>query len=369
MEVIRVGGKRIYPGFIAGISTIGMMEVSAVRASVDHSETGNLNPNVRANVAYNPDSELIPVSRSNGVLVANVSPQSGLISGQSSLMMLDGWTWENATLNHPTALHITWPSMKIHTGKDAKRKEEQIDERQKKLMNLDNLFKDARAYAKIHRNPSKQATQKQYHDLKYESMIPFVLGEKPLFIQANDIRQIEAAVHWADAQNLKAVIVGGKDAWRTTDLLKLKNVPVILGSILSLPSRRFEDYDQPYKNPLLLYKSGVEFCIGGGGRFGASFQRNLPYHAAMAVAFGLPMKEALKSITLNVAKILGVGDQLGSIEIGKDATLFISDGDPLDIRTNIIQCFIQGKKIDMSDRHKMLYEKYQKKYQQLNLLD
>jgi len=236
-------------------------------------------------------------------------------------------------------------------------------------MNLDNLFKDARAYAKIHRNPSKQATQKQYHDLKYESMIPFVLGEKPLFIQANDIRQIEAAVHWADAQNLKAVIVGGKDAWRTTDLLKLKNVPVILGSILSLPSRRFEDYDQPYKNPLLLYKSGVEFCIGGGGRFGASFQRNLPYHAAMAVAFGLPMKEALKSITLNVAKILGVGDQLGSIEIGKDATLFISDGDPLDIRTNIIQCFIQGKKIDMSDRHKMLYEKYQKKYQQLNLLD
>lgn len=368
MEVIRVVGKHVYPGFIAGISTIGLTEVSAVRASVDYAETGSLNPNVRAHIAYNPDSELIPVARSNGVLTANVTPQSGLIPGQSSLMMLDGWTWENATLNHPTALHINWPSMRMDTGKDAKPEDEQIEERQEKLKHLDNLIADARAYAKIHRNPSKQKSRKHDHDLRFESMIPFVLGEKPIFIRANDIRQIEAAVHWADRLELDAVIVGGKDAWRTVALLKQKNVSVILESILSLPSRRFEDYDQPFKTPFMLYRAGVDFCIGGGGRYGAAFQRNLPYHAAMAAAFGLPVNEALKSITLNAAKILGVGSQLGSIEIGKDATLFISDGDPLDLRTNILQCFIQGKKIDMSDRHKMLYEKYRKKYQQLNIL-
>ena len=164
MEVIRVGGKHIYPGFVAAISTIGMTEVSAVRASVDYAETGNLNPNVRANVAYNPDSELIPVARSNGVLIANVTPQSGLIPGQSSLMMLDGWTYENATLNHPTALHINWPSMGIDTGKDADPADEQIANRQKKLEELDNLISDARAYAALERNPGKKASQKHDHD-------------------------------------------------------------------------------------------------------------------------------------------------------------------------------------------------------------
>ena len=368
MEVIRVGGKHIYPGFVAAISTIGMTEVSAVRASVDYAETGNLNPNVRANVAYNPDSELIPVARSNGVLIANVTPQSGLIPGQSSLMMLDGWTYENAILNHPTALHINWPSMGIDTGKDADPADEQIANRQKKLEELDNLISDARAYAGLERNPGKKASQKHDHDLRFESMIPFVLGEKPIFIRANDVRQIEAAVHWADRQELDAVIVGGKDSWRTLNLLKQKKIPVVLESTLSLPARRFEDYDQPFKTPYMLYNAGVEFCIGGSGRYGASFQRNLPYHAAMAAAFGLPVNEAVKSITLNAAKILGLGEQIGSIEIGKEATLFIADGDPLDLRTQILQCFIQGKKIDMSDRHKMLYEKYRTKYKQLKLL-
>lgn len=369
MEVIIIPGKHVYPGFVAAVSTIGLTEVSRVRASVDYAEVGRINPNVRANVSYNPDSELIPVARSNGVLVANVVPQSGLISGQSSLMMLDGWTWENATFLHPSGLHLNWPSMQLDTGPDAEPVEKQMDDRREKLKEIDDIFRDARAYGQTKRSPSKQRSQIPGHDLRLESMIPYALAEKTVFVHANEIRQIEAAVYWANRMELDITIVGGRDAWRVADILKQYQVSVILESTLSLPTRRFEDYDQPYKTPFLLHQAGVNFCIGGGGRYGAAFQRNLPYHAAMAAAYGLPVKEALKSVTLYPARILGVEKRLGSLEIGKDATLFIADGDPLDIRTEIIQCFIQGKKIDMSDRHKMLYSKYRKKYRQLGILE
>lgn len=368
-EVINISGKHVYPGFVAATSTIGLTEISRVRASVDYAEVGRINPNVRANVSYNPDSELIPVARSNGVLVANIVPRSGLISGQSSLMMLDGWTWENATLQHPTGLHLNWPSMSLDVGPKAEPEEKQLKERREKLKEIDDLFRDAKAYGQTKRNPSKQRSQIPGHDLRLESMISYALSEKPVFVHANEVRQIEAAVHWSNRMGVKIVLVGARDSWRVLDLLTQNQVPVILESIHSLPSRRFEDYDQPYKTPFLLHQAGITFCIAGGGRYGASFQRNLPYHSAMAAAYGLPVKEALKSVTLFPAQILGVEDRLGSLEIGKDATLFIADGDPLDIRTEIIQCFIQGKKIDMSDRHKELYGKYQEKYRQLGIIE
>ncbi|MFQ6611712.1 MAG: amidohydrolase family protein [Fidelibacterota bacterium] len=369
-EVIDLEGKHVYPGFISSVTSIGLMEIGAVKATVDFAERGRLNPNVRANVSYNPDSEIIPVTRSNGVLLANATPASGLISGQSSLMMLDGWTWENATLKHPTGLHINWPKMTLNLNPKAKKSlKKQKQERQQQLQDLDDFFDQVRAYAKLREINPKNTLHQQDQDLRLEGMLPFLRRESPIFVHANEIRQIEAAIHWAKRQKVNIIIIGGRDAWRTTDLLKKNQIPVIYESVLSLPYRRYEDYDQTFKTPARLYQAGVQFCIAASGAsFETPHQRNLPYHAAMAAAYGLPKEVALKSITLFPAEILGVADQIGSLAVGKDATLFITDGDPLDARTHVEQAFIQGKKIDMRDRHKILYQKYQEKYRQLGLL-
>ncbi|MDB9884888.1 amidohydrolase family protein [Candidatus Marinimicrobia bacterium] len=369
-KVVDLQGKHVYPGLIAAVSGIGLVEINAVPVTNDHSERGDFNPNVRANVAYNPDSKIIPTTRSNGVLIANVAPGSGLVSGQSSIMMMDGWTWEEATLLHPSGLHINWPNMEIRTGgrfqTPAKR---QINQRQKALKSLDKIIENGRAYSKLRQTKSRKAEEYHNEDLRLESLLDYVNGNLPIYIHANEVRQIEAAVAWSKRLQLNIIIVGGRDAWRTTTLLKTNNVPVIYESVTSLPSRRFEDYDQAYKSPALLYQAGVQFCIASSGSAGASYNvRNLPNHAAMAAAYGLPKDIALRSVTLSVAEIIGIDKQVGSLEPGKDATLFISNGDPLDIRTNVLQAYIQGRTIDMNDKHKTLYHKYQEKYRQLGIL-
>jgi len=369
-EVIDLEGKHVYPGFIAAISGIGLVEINAVAVTNDHSERGDFNPNVRANVAYNPDSEIIPTTRSNGVLIANVAPSSGLVSGQSSIMMMDGWTWENATLSHPSGLHINWPQMGIRTGGRFRTPpKKQAERRQKALKALDDMIEQSRAYARLRQTKSRSAEDYHNEDLRLESMIAYVQGNLPIYIHANEVRQIEAAIHWAKRHDVKIIIVGGKDAWRTTDLLTENRIPIIYEVVTALPSRRFEDYDQAYKGPTLLNEAGVQFCIATAGSAGAAYRlRNLPNQAAMAAAYGLPKDAALRSITLSAAEILGIDNQVGSLDAGKDATLFIANGDPLEIRTNVLQAYIQGRKIDMGDRHKMLYEKYQKKYRQLGIL-
>ncbi len=371
-EVIDLEGKHVYPGFIAAVSGIGLVEINAVDVTNDHSERGDFNPNVRANVAYNPDSEIIPTTRSNGVLIANVVPASGLVSGQSSIMMMDGWTWENATLSHPSGLHINWPQMGTRTGGRFGRSvpiKKQIERRNKSLKALDDMMKESRAYARLRQTKSRSAENYHNEDLRLESMIPYVQGKLPIYVHANEVRQIEAAVHWSKRQDVNIIIVGGKDAWRTTNLLRKNKVPVIYEGVTALPNRRFEDYDQAYKGPALLHEAGVQFCIASSGSAGGAYRvRNLPNQAAMAAAYGLPKDEALRSITLSAAEILGIDKQLGSLESGKDATLFISNGDALEIRTNVLQAYIQGRKIDMNDRHKTLYNKYQEKYRQLGIL-
>jgi len=371
-EVIDLEGKHVYPGFIAAVSGIGLVEINAVDVTNDHSERGDFNPNVRANVAYNPDSEIIPTTRSNGVLIANVVPASGLVSGQSSIMMMDGWTWENATLSHPSGLHINWPQMGTRTGGRFGRSvpiKKQIERRNKSLKALDDMMKESRAYARLRQTKSRSAENYHNEDLRLESMIPYVQGKLPIYVHANEVRQIEAAVHWSKRQDVNIIIVGGKDAWRTTNLLRKNKVPVIYEGVTALPNRRFEDYDQPYKGPALLHEAGVQFCIASSGSAGGAYRvRNLPNQAAMAAAYGLPKDEALRSITLSAAEILGIDKQVGSLESGKDATLFISNGDALEIRTNVLQAYIQGRKIDMNDRHKTLYNKYQEKYRQLGIL-
>jgi imidazolonepropionase-like amidohydrolase len=247
-----------------------------------------------------------------------------------------------------------------------KKEHDKKDSRLKAIQKVDDLFQEARAYLKLKENNS--ASYK--HDLRLDGMIPVIEGDIPVFIHANEVRQIEAAVYWSDRQNLTMVLVGGKDSWRVTDLLKERDIPVIYTQTHSTPMRRFESYDQAFITPSQLYEAGVKFCISNSeSPFQTPHIRNLPYHAAKAASYGLPFEEALRSITLSTAEILGVADRIGSLEVGKDATFFIADGNILDVRTEVTAAFIQGKQIDLNDRHKMLYTKYQEKYRQKGLLE
>ena len=364
-ETIDLQGKHIYPGMIAASSVIGLTEIGAVAVTRDFSELGEVNPNVRAEVAYHPDSEIIPVTRSNGVLLAQSCPTGGLISGTSSVMMLDGWTWETSTLKAPVGLHINWPNMGAVRSRYSRiTEEEAVKRREKALKKLDVVFEEARRYFVAKEAADKSSKIELNTDLRWEAMLPVLRGEVPVFMHASEVRQIESAVEWANRQNVKMVIVGGYDAWRVADLLKKYEIPVIYETVNSLPRRRWEDFDTPFTGPAKLHEAGVQYCISMGTG-GASNHRNTPYEASKAASYGLPKNEALKSVTLYAAEILGIADKVGSLEKGKDATLMITDGDPLEITTQVEQVYIQGKKIDMSDRHKVLYDKYKEKYRQL----
>ena len=228
-DIYEIYGKHVIPGFVAAYTRIGLTEISAVKQTNDHSEIGSINPNVRANVAYNPDSDLIPVTRSNGVLVVNSAPSSGRISGQSSVMELDGWTWENATLKHPAGLNINWPYMYVNYDKNRKKSDKaQRDEYKSQIREINDLVRNVRAYHKRKNAKERKAEHKQETDLRLESMIPFVIYKDPIHVKANDIRQIEAAVKWANEQDLNIVIVGGRDSWINPEILVENNVPVIL---------------------------------------------------------------------------------------------------------------------------------------------
>ena len=362
-EEIDLTGKHVYPGLIAAHTIMGLIEIGAVRATRDDVEVGEIKPNVRAEAAFNPDSEILPVTRANGITLALSVPGGGVISGTSGLMMLDGWTWEEMTLKAPVGLHVRWPRMNLDPSPRAPSPEEQKQAREKHIKLLRDSFSEARAYLKAKEAESQGGVPYHASDLRWEAMIPVLRGEIPIMMHANEIRQIQAAVDWASQEGLTMVLVGGQDAWRVAELLKEKDIAVIIDGIHVTPMRRWEDYDTPFTNALKLYQAGVKFCISDGGQ--AAYARNLPYHAATAAAYGLPKDEALRAVTLYPAQILGVADQVGSIEEGKDATLIITDGDPLEIMTQVERQFIQGRDIDLSSRHTQLYTKYRTKYEQL----
>ena len=369
-DVLDIYGKHVIPGFIAGYTRIGLTEISAVKQTNDHSETGEINPNVRANVAYNPDSDLIPVTRSNGVLVINSAPSSGRIPGQSSVMMMDGWTWEDATLKHPTALNVNWPSKRFDFRKNAKKKEnEQREEYNKSLREMDLLVRNVRAYHHRKNAKERKAEHKQKTDLRLESMIPFIVFKNPIHIKANDVRQIEAAVKWSNKHDLNIVIVGGRDAWMITEILVENNIPIIILGVQTTPRRRFEPIHTPYKIPSMLQKAGVHFCISlDPGYPMDGHVRTLPDEAMRAASWGLTKDKALRAITLSAAEILGVDDHVGSLDLGKDATFFISENEPLTQNNHPIKAYIKGREIDLSDRQKNLWNKYKEKYRQLGKL-
>ena len=359
-EVVDVAGKHVYPGLISADTYIGLTEIGAVRASNDRSETGTINPNVKAEVAFNPESEIIPVTRANGITMIVASPDGGLISGTSAMMLMDGWTWEDMRFKAPAALLVNWPSMYVPKGEQ---EEEQKKSRDAALKGIADAFKDARSYM-----VAKSAEQQKgipYHDIdvRWEAILPVFEGKLPVMVRASDVQQIQAAVAWAEQEKVRLIILGGRDAWRVTDLLKKNNVAVIVGGTYNLPTHRFDEYDDPFELPAKLYRAGVQFAIASGDE--AAHERNLPYHAAYAAAYGLPKEEALKSITLYPAQIFGVADRVGSLDVGKDATLIVTTGDPLEITSNVTMEFIQGRKIDLTSKHTMLYEKYKEKYRRM----
>lgn len=360
-EVIRAPGKHVYPGLISADTYIGLTEIGAVRASNDFAESGRINPNARAEAAWNPDSEIIPVTRANGITLAVTAPRGGLIAGTGAVMMMDGWTWEDMTLKAPAALYLHWPSMTISRSPWMQQsEEEQKKAREKALQEVTATFRDARAYRTARKAQGAKGVPVMDTDLRWEAMIPVLEGTVPVVVWASEVQQIQAAVAWAEQEGVRLIIGGGHDAWRVTDLLKSRNIPVLAGGIHRLPSRRFEPYDTPFTLPLKLHQAGVRFAIISQDE--APHERSLPFQAATAAAYGLPREEALRSLTLYPAEIFGVADRVGSIEPGKDATLILTSGDPLEITTVVEMEFIQGKKIDLTSRHTGLYDKYREKY-------
>ncbi len=364
--VVELGGQHLYPGLIALDTVIGLTEIDAVRATQDTTEVGDYTPDVESWVAVNPDSELIPVARANGIASFEPVPEGGMVSGQSALLAMDGWTYEQMTMRKPVALHVFWPRLELNTTPKErepdpskwKSLEDQAKDRRVKVRGLADFFEEARAYAKA-KDAAKAGAPSPETIPAWEAMLPYVRGELPLVIHADEIRQIRSAVEWAATNHYRAFIAGGRDAWMVAELLATNHVPVIYESTFAQPARDTESYDVHFSAPAVLRKAGVTvvFSVGAGG-FSASNARNLPYAAAQAVAFGLPKDEALKGITLYPAQLAGVAGQLGSIEVGKQATLVAVDGDILDIRTHVNRMWIAGKEVSLETRHTRLYDKY-----------
>lgn len=354
---VDASGKQVYPGLIAAHSVLGLTEIGAVRATLDMAEVGLNAANVRAEVAVNPESELIPVTRANGVLMALTAPQasaSSVITGTSALLQLDGWTWEDLTLKAPVGLHVVWPQVSLPPWLPAEMADNARRANAEKLRGLRRAFERARDYA-----IAEAAGRVEVPDLRLSAMLPVLDGRMAVFLHASDAQAIGEALDFASEFELRVVLVGGAEAWRVADRLRAMQVPVILGGTHVLPLRRYDAVDTVYAQAARLKAAGVRFAIASpGDGFDTANLRNLPYHAASAVAHGLSFEDALRAITLSPAEILGVADQVGSLEPGKLATLVIADGDPLEARTHVERAWIRGREVDLSSKHTRLYQKY-----------
>lgn len=349
-EIIRLPGKHIYPGLIDAYSQMGLYEIGAVDMTLDINEQGSINPNVRAERAFNHASRHIGVARSAGVLTAVSSPGGGIISGQSAAMALDGWSWDDMTLQAGTGLMVNWPSPQNASAYA------------RQLGSLQEAFDNARAYKKAYE--AMRAGQAPHHDFdsRWHAMFSVLEGSTPVVISANDVRQIQDAVLWADKEQLNAVILGGQDADMASELLKTYDVPVILTTVLEAPGRSHEGYDHRYTLPARLHEAGVRFAIAGAAN--PANANRLPWEAGAAIAFGLPAQQALKAVTLYPAQMLGLDGRIGALQTGMDATLLITDGFPLEYATQVEQVYIRGRKSDMNDQHRLFYEQYRQKSDQ-----
>lgn len=355
-------GLFVYPGMIDSGSNVGLVEMDSVAGTVDTSELGDFNPNAQAAVAINPHSEVVPVTRVNGITHVISVPEGGVISGQSALVQLAGWTPPEMVVKAPAAMHIRFPRLRSANpfGPPAAQDEEAEKEAKKaytkSVDQLRDLLRDAQAYGKAASARANDTKVRRFdRDLVLEALVPVVEGRVPVVMHANLARDIKAALEFADELELKVILSGAQDVGRVVDEVKRRNIPVILGPILALPQREDDPYDLLFTNAKTLHDAGIPFAIQSGDAHNA---RNLPYHAASSAAFGLPKDVALKSVTLYPAQIWGVADKLGSLEVGKSASLIVTDGDPLEIRTNVKRVYIAGEEISMDSRHTLLYEKF-----------
>jgi imidazolonepropionase-like amidohydrolase len=358
--VIDGTGKHLYPGLILPTSDLGLREISSgVRGSNDYAEIGENNANIRSIVAYNTDSKIIGVLRENGILLAGVAPQGELIEGQASVVQLDAWNYEDAAYKMDNGLYINMPSLMARRGgRMAFMRPGPVGDPAKaamaKIETIKAFFHDAKAYY--------QEKTHAANNLKLEAVRGLFEGKQKLFVRANEVKQMLLAMDIAKTFGFKLVIVGGTEAYQIADLLAEHNVPVILDRQHALPSMEDDDVDQPYKTPAALQKAGVLFCLND--THDQSRFRNLAFNAGTAATYGLTKEQALSAVTLNPAKILGIDDKAGTLEIGKDANLLIVHGDLLDMKSSVIgQAFIQGRNVSLDNKGKQLYERYKHKYQ------
>lgn len=356
-NVINAEGKHVYPGFITVNSTLGLGEVDAVRASMDVNEIGNISPNIRSLIAYNAESRVVESMRPNGVLMGQIVPRGGRLTGTSSIVQFDAWNWEDAAVKVDDALHLNWPNSfsrgRWWLGEPAgyspnKNYTEEIE-------TFRTFLTDAKTYSK---------TKPTVKNLAFEAVQGLFNGSKKLFIEATSEKEIIDAVTFAKEMGIeKIVLVGAYHAYKITDFLKQHNIPVVVGRTQSTPNFEDDDYDLPYKNPKLLHDAGLLVSINPGGRMERMNTRNLPFYAGQVVGQGMDKEDALKLITSNAAKILGIDDTYGTLEVGKSATLFISEGDALDMRGNVLtHAFIDGRSISLESHHTNLYERYSNKF-------
>jgi imidazolonepropionase-like amidohydrolase len=362
-------GLHVYPGICDAMSTLGLIEVDAVSATNDQAEMGMYNPHLEAATAIHPSSEVIPVTRANGVTHALVAPRAGrdgIIAGQVALVNLDGWTVEEMAINPSVAVVINWPSIvtrrfdsttfsfKDTPYNDAK------EEAEKKQNELREWVEAARHYKQAKGSEGSRAGA----DQKLAALSECFEGKKAVIIQAEAKRDIEAAIAFADEYGFRMILAGGGEAWKLKDILAKKNIPVILARTQSLPREEDDPYHQPYSNPGLLRAAGVRIAFasgaggGGGGGSGAHSSRTIPYEAAMATGFGLSEDEAMRAITISPAEIFGVSDRLGSLEAGKIANVIVTDGSPLQITSNVRHLIVAGREVSGENKHQSLYEKY-----------
>lgn len=348
IKAIDCSGKQIYPGLISPVTILGLEEWEAVRSTRDDRELGDLNPNIHSYIAYNTDSKVINTVRTNGILLANVIPNGGIISGASSVMQLDAWNWEDALYKRDGGIHLHIPYL-VRFSQESNALKEGLE----KMEEVKKFFRDAEAYY--------QEPKHEHVNLKLEAVKGLFDKTQTLFVHADLVKEMMIAIDFAKEFGFKTVIIGGADSWKITDQLKQNNIAVIVNRPHSMPVTQDDDVNLPYKTPYLLQQAGVLYCIMDDDEM--SRYRNLPFNAGTAVAFGLTKEQALQAITFNTAKILGIDDRTGTIEKGKDANIVVSTGDILDMKTNnVVNAFIQGREISLDNKQKQLYEKYKYKY-------
>ena len=354
-EVVDATGKHVYPGMFDAMSGLGLTEVGAVDVTNDSQEQGDFNPHLQAATAIHPATEHIPVARANGITHTMSAPEGGIIAGQASLVGLDGWTVEEMDIDPGAAMVVNFPSMQARRGFGGfgfgtpRAFSEVEKEYKERVALLDEWMDGGRQYARA------AAAGQTRRNLQLEAMAKVVNREIPVLLSANGERDIKNAVEWAQRQNIRYVITGGREAWKIAEWLAERDVPMILGPSQAMPNGTDPSYDEAYANAGKLYNAGVKIAFA---TFNSSDSRTLPYEAAQAVPYGLPREAALEAVMKNGAEMLGLGDRMGTIEAGKIANLIVTDGNPLEIQTQVLDLFILGRQVSTDNKHKSLYEKY-----------